>query len=159
VTVTVLQALDDLDAEPLPGRGGGPSDGAQTERLTHRALERRSNRLARGLVSLGVSPGDVVVVLCCDRHRHDRLVGYLGSEKAGAVPVVLPLVDRDQLRQQLLMRPPSRILACGEGVDLWRQTGVGCRVVGDAPDVTWWKLLEVRHSPAPFQVPCANIIS
>jgi hypothetical protein len=104
-------------------------------------------------------PGDVVVVLCCDRHRTDRLVGYLGSEKAGAVPIVLPILPPDKLRERLLLRPPGRILACGEGVAAWRQTGVGCRVVGDAPDVTWWKLLEVRHSPAPFQVPCANIIS
>jgi hypothetical protein len=104
-------------------------------------------------------PGDAVVVLCCDRHRTDRLVGYLGSEKAGAVPIVLPILPADELRGQLRRRPPSRILACAEGVAAWRRTGVGCRVVGDAPDVTWWKLLEARHSPAPFQVPCANIIS
>ncbi len=134
------------------GERGGPlhDDG---ERPAHRIIEGRSNRLGRGLVSIGVVPGDTVVVLCCDQHRTDQLVAYLGSEKAGAVPVVLPLLPPGPLGEQLRAHRPNRILACDEGVTAWRRTGVGCRVVGDAPDVTWWKLLEAQHSAAAFQVP------
>jgi hypothetical protein len=104
-----------------------------------------------------VVPGDVVVVLCCDHHRGDRVVGYLGAQKVGAAPIVLPLLPSLQLRDRLLARPPRLILACSEGVAAWRQTGVRCRVVGDEPGVTWWKLLEVRHSPAPFELTSAEV--
>ena len=63
-----------------------------------------------------------------------------------------------QLRDRLLARPPRLILACSEGVAAWRQTGVISRVVGDEPGVTWWKLLEVRHSPAPFELTSAEVV-
>jgi non-ribosomal peptide synthetase component F len=155
--VSSLQLLGELLGDDTAGRHGSDLEGAaadtiHAERLTFGGLDRRSNRLARGLVSLGVLPGDVVVVLCCDRHRGDRVVGYLGAQKVGAAPIVLPLLPSLQLRDRLLARPPRLILACSEGVAAWRQTGVISRVVGDEPGVTWWKLLEVRHSPAPFEL-------
>jgi non-ribosomal peptide synthetase component F len=160
--VSSLQLVGELlgdDAAGAESSGlveAGP-DTIRAERLTYGGLDRRSNRLARGLVSLGVLPGDVVVVLCCDRHRGDRVVGYLGAQKVGAAPIVLPLLPSLQLRDRLLARPPRLILACSEGVASWRQSGVSCRVVGDEPGVTWWKLLEVRHSPAPFERTSADV--
>jgi hypothetical protein len=100
-------------------------------------------------MALGLSAGDCVVVLCCDKHLTDRVVGYRGAQKADLAPVVLPLVlPIDSLRARLRSLQPSLILACSEGVTAWRQTGVPCRVVGDEPGITWWKLLEARHSAA-----------
>jgi len=121
-----------------------------------RLRERRSNRLARGLVSLGVLPGDLVVVLCCETHREDRAVGYLATLKAGATPVVLPVLPARQLRARLLSARPRQLLACGEGLDAWRASGVCCQVIGDEPGMTWWKMLEARQSPLPFQVSTAD---
>lgn len=151
--VSSLQLHGELLGDDAAGEEGpGPVDDIiRTERPSYRGLDRRSNRLARGLASLGVLPGDVIVVLCCDRHRGDRAVGCLAAQKIGAAPVVLPLVPRLSLRDRLLARPARLILACSEGVAAWRHTGVSCQVVGDEPGVTWWKLLELRHSPAPFQ--------
>jgi non-ribosomal peptide synthetase component F len=159
--VSSLQLLGELLGDDATGEDGSApgSDTVRAERLTYGGLDRRSNRLARGLVSLGVLPGDVVVVLCCDRHRGDRVVGYLGSQKIGAAPIVLPLLAPSQLRDRLLARPPRLILACSEGVAAWRQTGVSCRVVGDEPGVTWWKLLELRHSPAPFELGTPDVVA
>jgi non-ribosomal peptide synthetase component F len=150
---------DDAAVEDRAAGAGPGADTIRAEGLTYGGLDRRSNRLARGLVSLGVLPGDVVAVLCCDRHRGDRVVGYLGAQKIGAAPIVLPLLPRLQLRDRLLARPPRLILACSEGVAAWRQTGVSCRVVGDAPGVTWWKLLEVRHSPAPIELGVGDVVT
>ena len=122
-----------------------------------RALDRRSNRLGRALAELGVQPGDTVVLLCCDEHLPDRMVGYVGVQKAAARAVSLP-PERPQvwLTAQLRSLRPRMILACSEGVEAWRATGVPCHVVGDEPGVTWWKLVEARQSPAPFQVPCPD---
>jgi non-ribosomal peptide synthetase component F len=125
------------------------------ERLTFAALDRRSNRLGRALVELGVQPGDRVAVLCCDHHLPDRLVGLIGVQKAAAVGVSL-IPDRPTawLSDQLSTLAPRLVLACSEGVAAWRRTGVPCQVVGDEPGVTWWKLFEARQGAAPFQVPC-----
>jgi non-ribosomal peptide synthetase component F len=112
-------------------------------------VDRRSDRLARGLLSLGLTTGDRVVVLCCENHKTDRAVGYRGCQKADLQPVMLPLaVPIESLRTHLKSSRPQLILACSEGVTAWRQTGVACRVVGDEPGVTWWKLLEARHPAA-----------
>jgi hypothetical protein len=42
---------------------------------TASTVDRRSDWLARGLVSLGLNAGDCVVVLCCEKHLTDRVVG------------------------------------------------------------------------------------
>ena len=113
------------------------------------SIDRRSDRLARGLRSLGLCPGDRVVVLCCDEHQADRAVGYRAAHKAELVPIVLPLaMPIESLQARLRSLRPQLLLACSEGVSAWRQTGVACRVVGDEPGVTWWKLLEARHAAA-----------
>jgi len=112
-------------------------------------IDRRSDRLSRGLRSLGLRPGDCVVVLCCDEHRADRAVGYRAAQKAELVPISLPLaMPIASLTLRLRSLRPQLLLACSEGVSAWRQTGVACRVVGDEPGVTWWKLLEARHTAA-----------
>jgi hypothetical protein len=112
-------------------------------------VDRRSDRLARGLTSLGITTGACVVLLCCENHRTDRTVGFRAAKRAHLRPIMLPLaLPIEGLRARLHSLHPALILACGEGVTAWRQTGVPCRVVGDEPGVTWWKLLEARHSAA-----------
>jgi acyl-CoA synthetase (AMP-forming)/AMP-acid ligase II len=135
-------------ATAVHAEGGG-------DRLTFAGLDRRSNRLGRALVYLGVRPGDRVVILCCDHHLPDRLVALVGAQKAAAVGVAL-IPDRTTswLAGQLMQLAPRVVLACSEGVDAWQRTGVPCLVVGDEPGVTWWKLIEARQAAGPFQVPC-----
>ena len=141
-----LQLLGDLVAHQVQLRP------AETEART---LDRRSNRLGRALVELGIGAGDRVVVLCCDRHLPDRMVGLVGAQKAAAQGVLVN-IDRPMawLAEQLRSVRPRLILACSEGVTAWRATGVPCQVVGDEPGVTWWKLIEARQPAGPFQVPC-----
>jgi non-ribosomal peptide synthetase component F len=123
-----------------------------SERQSERVVDRRSNRLGRALLSLGVQPGDHIAVVCCDRHLADRLVGVTGAQKAGAVGVALvPDGPEEWIARQLRQLGPRLILACSEGVAAWRRTGVPCVVVGDEPGVTWWKLLEARQSAEPME--------
>ena len=116
------------------------------EQLTYGGLDRRSNRLARALVDLGVAPGDRVTVVCCDTHAPDLLVGHLAAAKAGATTTVLPL-DR------AAAAGPSVVLACAEGVGACRAAGVRATIVGDGPGVVWWKALELRQPAARFVRP------
>ncbi|HEX4962825.1 MAG TPA: non-ribosomal peptide synthase/polyketide synthase [Thermoanaerobaculia bacterium] len=63
-------------------RPEAPAVSACGERLTYRQLDERANRLARHLVALGASPGDLVG-LCCDRSLN-MVVAILGILKVGA---------------------------------------------------------------------------
>jgi acyl-CoA synthetase (AMP-forming)/AMP-acid ligase II len=118
------------------------------DQLTYGGLDRRSNRLARALVDLGVAPGDTVAVVCCDAHAPDLLVAHLAAVKTGAVTTVLPLDLAGGARA-------SVVLACAEGVGACRAAGVRGLVVGDAMGVVWWKALELRQSAARFHCPAA----
>ena len=120
--------------------------------------DRRSNRLARGLVSLGVGPGDRVAVLCCDDHCGDRMIAEQATAKAGATATAVPVeLAPAELRGRLVRLRAAVIVACSHGVAAWRETGFACRVVGDETGVIWWKLLELRHSPAPLPGPDAAL--
>ena len=116
------------------------------DQLTYGGLDRRSNRLARALVDLGVMSGDPVTVVCCDAHAPDLLVAYLATIKVGAITTVRPL-------DSPLGADASVVLACAEGVSACRAAGVRALIVGDAPGVVWWKALELRQSAARFVRP------
>jgi acyl-CoA synthetase (AMP-forming)/AMP-acid ligase II len=112
------------------------------ESVTYGGLHRRSNRLAHGLVDVGITPGAPVAVVCCDQHAPDLLVGYLAAEKIAATVDVVPVGDAARVTAEV-------ILACAEGVEACRAAGVRGIIVGDGEGVVWWKALELRHSPAP----------
>ena len=124
------------------------------ERLTFGTLDKRSNRLGRALVAIGIEPRQRVALLCCENHPGDLMVAYVGVQKAGAVSVVLPpAAATDDIAVVLRLVHPRLVIACSEGLDAWKAAGVPARVVGDAPEVVWWKALELKHPPDSFQVP------
>ena len=114
--------------------------------LSPKVLE-RARRLGRGLKSLGVRPGQHVVVLCCDHHLEDRSAAIFALEGLGAVPVVPRDWDEPTLVTLFAKRGlPSVHLACEEGVAAWRAVrGTGI-MIGDGDGVMWWKGLECRHA-------------
>ena len=114
--------------------------------LSPKVLE-RARRLGRGLESLGVRPGQHVVVLCCARHLEDRSAAVAALEGLGAVPVVPRDWDERTLARILAKRSlPSVHLACEEGVAAWRAVSGTGIMIGDGDGVMWWKGLECRHA-------------
>ncbi len=135
--------LASIHAEERPGAVAIKVVGG--DRLTYGGLERRSNRLARGLAAVGIARGDGVAIACCDVHAPDLLVGYLATAKLWAKVEVLPLDEVARVQARV-------ILACAEGVAACRAAGVRALIVGDGEGVVWWKAVELRHSAAPFSV-------
>jgi hypothetical protein len=124
----------------------GPEEPACGTMLGPKVLE-RARRLGRGLKSLGVRPGQQVVVLCCVHHLEDRSAAIAALEGLGAVPVL----PRDWEETTLVMlfakrSLPSVHLACEEGVAAWRSVGGTGIMIGDGDGVMWWKGLECRHA-------------
>jgi acyl-CoA synthetase (AMP-forming)/AMP-acid ligase II len=115
------------------------------ERLTYGGLDRRSNRLARALLRLGVQPGERIAVVTCDAHAPDAVVGMLATTRADAAP--LPLAPDPTALAGVDGRV---VLACAEGVAACRRAGVRGVLVGDGEGVEWWKALELRSSAAPL---------
>jgi hypothetical protein len=121
------------------------------ERLTFAGLHRRSNRLAHGLATLGVTSDDRVALLCCDAHAPDLLVAYLAAQKLAAVAVVVsPTTAPRELRALLGDAAARLVLACPEGVSAARRAGASGVIVGDGEGVTWWKALELRQPATPI---------
>jgi hypothetical protein len=87
------------------------------------------------------------MVLCCDNHEEDRQVAIRAVEKLGATAVE-PATFNDPGSVRLLTETASTrvFLACEEGVDVWRASGVRGRMIGDSPGVLWWKALEARYA-------------
>ena len=114
--------------------------------------ERRSNRLARALLRLGVEPGSRVGIVCCDDHLIDRAVGRRAVHKAGAGAVIAPATAGAALaRLPRLARTPV-VLACADGVAAWRAARLPGVLVGDDTGVLWWRALEGLESPDPFDI-------
>jgi acyl-CoA synthetase (AMP-forming)/AMP-acid ligase II len=139
--VAGIVELASIHAEERPGAVAMKVVGG--DRLTYGGLERRSNRLARGLAALGIARGDGVAIACCDLHTPDLLVGYLAAAKLAAEVEVLALEEVARAQAHV-------VLACAEGVAACRAAGVRALIVGDGEGVVWWKALELRHSPAPI---------
>lgn len=105
----------------------------------------RQGRLARGLRQLRVGPGDKVMVLCCEHHCEDRQVAVGALAVIGAAPVLLDRWgDGEALRETMRSDHVRFFLACEEGVSLWKRSGGRGVMVGDGPEVIWWKALEAR---------------
>ena len=86
-----------------------PAAAFEGESLSYAELNRRANRMAHHLRSLGVRPG-VIVGLCMERSL-DLIVGLLGILKAGGAYLPLdPSYPKDRLAQMLSDARPSVLL-------------------------------------------------
>jgi len=117
--------LDRIEAQAAR-TAGTPAVVSGTGRLAYRELDRRANRLARHLRSLGVGP-EVPVAICLERSL-DLIVGILAVLKAGGAYVPLDpgyprerlefilrdtrapiLLTREPLLSSLRLRPPRAV--------------------------------------------------
>ncbi|MFH8839665.1 non-ribosomal peptide synthetase [Streptomyces sp. NPDC017868] len=81
----VPERLVDAFARVAAARPDAPAVGDGTTSLTYRELDRRADRLARGLVAHGVTPGDRVGI--CLERTTELVVAMLGVLKTGAAYV------------------------------------------------------------------------
>ncbi len=104
-----LHTLFERTAESLPD---APAVRFRGEDLSYADLERRANRLARRLQSLGVGP-DTLVGICAER-SFEMIVGLLGILKAGGAYVPLdPDHPRERLAFVLAEARPLLVVAQG----------------------------------------------
>jgi hypothetical protein len=110
-------------------------------------IKLRSGRLRRGLQSMGVAPGQRIVVLCCGDHAEDRQVAVDALKGLGVVAITPSDWTRPALDGLFDNRIyPNIHLACEEGVAAWRAVrGTGI-MIADGPGVVWWRALECRHA-------------
>jgi hypothetical protein len=96
---------------------------------------------------VGIHREDHVMVLCCANHEEDRQVAITAVEKLGATAVEPASWNDPTSVRRLTETASTRVfLACEEGVDVWRASGVRGRMIGDSPGVLWWKALEARYA-------------
>lgn len=112
-------------------------------------VDRRSNRLARAVRRLGVLEGETVAVVVCD--DAEREVATTGARKAGARVVVVPCdTAPEAFAERYRAEQVRAVVACADGVVLWRAARVGGLILGDGEGVPWWKLAELRESAEPL---------
>ncbi len=93
---------------------------------TYAQLNDHANRIATGLIRLGLKPGDLVGL--CTPNSGNWIAFYFGVLKAGAVAVTLSgLLTGDELRNLVNHSKPRFIFTAGEKLkDLERLKGTGC---------------------------------
>jgi len=92
---------------------------------TYAQLNDRANRIATGLIKLGLRPGDLVGL--CTQNSGDWIAFYFGVLKAGAVAVTLSgVLTGDELRTLVNHSRPRFIFTIGDKLkDLERLRGAG----------------------------------
>ena len=84
--------------------------------VTHAELDRRSNRMARGLRELGVTPGDVVAVF--NAKSPDAYASMLASLKLGAIYTNLDVTSpAERIAKMLETCKPKVVLSDGDPPD------------------------------------------
>jgi amino acid adenylation domain-containing protein len=122
------------------------------ERLTYEELDRRTNQLARHLLTLGVRP-DTLVPLCAERSL-EMVIGMIGILKAGGAYVP---VDPDYPRQRIahiLQEVRSPVVLSQQR--LLDRLPLGCgRIVN--LDAQWSEISEASTDPVPRTANPSNI--
>ncbi len=92
---------------------------------TYAQLNDRANRIATGLIKLGLNPGDLVGL--CTPNSGDWIAFYFGVLKAGAVAVTLSgVLTGDELRNLVSHSKPRFFFTIGDKLkDLERLRGAG----------------------------------
>lgn len=106
----------------FPGRPAIREAGAET---TYAQLNDQANRIATGLIKLGLMPGDLVEL--CAPNSGDWIAFYFGVMKAGGVPVTLSSVlTGDELKNLVNHSRLRFIFTSGDKLrDLERLKGSG----------------------------------
>jgi acyl-CoA synthetase (AMP-forming)/AMP-acid ligase II len=112
-------------------------------------LDRRSNRLARALRTMGVNETTTVAVVVCD--DMEKLVALSAVRKIGAAVAEMPCqLSPSDFALSYRASGADVTLACLEGTQAWLASGVGGLILGDGEGVKWWKLAELRESSEPL---------
>ncbi len=112
----------EISAFFFPDRLAIRETGSET---TYAQLNDRANRIATGLIKLGLKPGDLVGL--CTQNSGDWIAFYFGVLKAGATAVTLSgVLTGDELRTLVNHSRPRFIFTVGEKLkDLERLRGSG----------------------------------
>ena len=79
--------------------------GSQTEQYTYEGLDESSNRLASGLMNLGLKPGDRVALLCESRPRW--ALAFFAAIRAGAI--VVPMDTRQSEKELAFIMADTKL--------------------------------------------------
>lgn len=118
------------------------------ETLTYAELNRRANRLAHRLRSMGLKPDDRVAI--CLERGPGMLIGLLGILKAGGAYVPMdPTYPEDRLRHILTDSAPVALLTWGEPPE-----GVGKALEASVPVLDLARTLEDQPdtNPVPAEI-------
>ncbi len=97
----------------FPDRPAVSEDGLE---ITYKQLNEQANRVATGLIKLGVKEGDRIGL--CAPNSSDWIVFYFGSIKAGAIAVTLSsLLKRDELANLLGHSKPRFVFTTDDKLD------------------------------------------
>ncbi len=113
------KCVHELFEEQVEQRPGAVAVAYEDEQLSYEELNRRANRLAHYLRSLGVKP-DTLVAVCVDRSL-EMVVGLLAVMKAGGAYVPLdPAYPGERLRYMVEDSGPKVLLTQGHLRELMR---------------------------------------
>ncbi|MGO8870645.1 MAG: class I adenylate-forming enzyme family protein [Acidimicrobiales bacterium] len=142
-------------AERFPDRLALVVDGDGS--MTFAEWERRSNAGARGLVELGVTPGDRVALLIGNQDALLYQIAYLAIQKAGGVVAPInPRLARREIAHVLANAGPRVLVAAGDqlvrAMDLAAGLDLPPLVIGPEPRAPQsWASLEANEDDT-FQV-------
>lgn len=116
----LLQHFLENSGQRFPEKTALVSEG---QRMSYAELDGMANRIARGLISLGVRRGDRVLI--CTRDRRETVLSLYGALKAGAVFIVVPDTVRASNIQHLISSTePGAVLIDPDLLPLLAETGM-----------------------------------
>jgi long-chain acyl-CoA synthetase len=122
-----------------------PAISEKDSEITYLDFNRRANRVATGLIKLGIEPGDLVGL--CAPNSADWLAFYFGVLKSGAVAVTLSsALQSDELELLLTHAKPRLILIADEKlqqIERYRQAAGIEKIISPNGDLPLLKLLEL----------------
>jgi len=100
-------------AERFPDRVAVAVDGGGS--ITFGEWERRSNSVARGLVDLGLLPGERVAILLANEDAILCYIAYIAAQKAGAVATPInSRLARSEIAHILAIAQPKVVVSAGD---------------------------------------------
>ncbi len=112
---------------------GFESGGGETTRLSYAELARRADRIALGLVALGVEPGDVVSFQLPNRWQFTAL--HLACVRIGAVSNPLMPIFRQRELRFMLNLAESKVLVVPRSYRDFDYPGLMADILGDVPSI------------------------